>query len=63
MGTTDLQQRQQGLDYYLRALVDRCDTRNSAALISFLKLNEYCPEIIHSQPKLIIKKQYLPRNE
>ena len=54
----DKRERRAGLELFIKALVNRKDTRNSVHLIKFLDLQNFCPEIIFNVPQLLIKKQY-----
>mmetsp|Transcript_603 Transcript_603/g.798 ORF Transcript_603/g.798 Transcript_603/m.798 type:complete len:113 (+) Transcript_603:339-677(+) len=58
MSPADQEERQRGLELYLKALVNRKDTRNSRALVEFLNLYETCPEIMYNVPQLIIKREF-----
>lgn len=58
MTEKDTDERMRGLDIYLKTLVNRKDTRNSEPVIKFLKINEFCPEIMFNVPQLIIKKEF-----
>ena len=54
----DKRERRYGLEQFIKALVNRKDTRNSLQVIKFLELQTFCPEIIFNVPQLLIKKQY-----
>ena len=54
----DKRERRHGLELFIKALVNRKDTRNSNAIIKFLELSTFCPEITFNVPQLLIKKQY-----
>ena len=58
MTDDNLFERQNGLQQYLRELVNRTDTRNSRHVVQFLNLHEFCPEIIYNVPILLIKKEF-----
>ena len=58
MTDADKDERQRALDYYLKTLVNRKDTRNSLPVIEFLKIHQFCPEIMYNVPQLIIKKEF-----
>ena len=58
MTERDTEERQRGLDLYLKTLVNRKDTRNSQPVIEFLKISDFCPEIMFNVPQLIIKKEF-----
>ena len=62
MNENDKNERQAQLEYFLRELVNRKETRNSIHLIDFLGLDKFCPEIIYSVPQLLVRKE-LPRNK
>ena len=46
----DKRERRYGLEQFIKALVNRKDTRNSIWLIKFLELETFCPEIIFNVP-------------
>ena len=52
----DKRERRYGLEQFIKALVNRKDTRNSNALNKFLELSTFCPEIMFNIPQLLIKK-------
>ena len=58
MTDKDKDERQNGLENYLKIIVNRKDTRNSQPVIEFLNINEFCPEIMFNVPQLIIKKEF-----
>lgn len=59
LSSRDTAERQQGLEAYLKELINRKDTRNSLPITRFLNLDSFCPEIMFNVPQLLIKKQYL----
>ena len=58
MSETEKEERQRGLELYLKTLANRKDTRNSLPVVEFLKLHEFCPEIMYNVPQLLIKKDF-----
>lgn len=58
MSENEKEERQRGLESYLKELVNRKDTRNSLPVVEFLKLHEFCPEIMYNVPQLLIKKDF-----
>lgn len=58
MNERDTDERQRGLDLYLKELTNRKDTRNSQPVVEFLNLHEFCPEILYNVPQLLIKKEF-----
>lgn len=58
LSARDTAERQQGLEIYLKELINRKDTRNSLPVTRFLKLDSFCPQIMFNVPQLLIKKQY-----
>jgi len=50
MSEQNSNERQRGLDSYLRLLVNRKDTRNSRPIVDFLNLYQTCPEILYNIP-------------
>ena len=60
MSSDAQEERQRGLEHYLRSLINRKDTRNSRPIIEFLNLYQTCPEIMFNMPQLIVKRD-VPR--
>ena len=58
MSPADVEDRQRGLEQYLRALINRKDTRNSQPVVDFLNLYQTCPEIMYNVPQLIVKREF-----
>ena len=50
MNDKDHDERQKMLEQYLRDIINRKETRNSKAVIEFLAIDKFCPEIIYSVP-------------
>jgi hypothetical protein len=57
MSSDAQEERQRGLEYYLKSLVNRKDTRNSRPVVEFLNLYKTCPEIMYNVPQLIVKRE------
>ena len=58
MTEKDTEERQKGLEMYLKELINRKDTRNSLPIVQFLNLHEFCPEVMFNVPQLLIKKEF-----
>jgi len=58
MSERDTDDRQRGLESYLKELVNRKDTRNSLPVVEFLNLHEVCPEVMYNVPQLLIKREF-----
>ena len=52
----DKRERRYGLEQFIKALVNRKDTRNSIIIQKFLELENFCPEINFNIPQLLVKK-------
>lgn len=50
MSERDIDERQRGLEAYLKEVVNRKDTRNSLPVVEFLNLHEVCPEVMYNVP-------------
>jgi len=50
MNERDLEERQRGLENYLKDIVNRKDTRNSQPVVEFLNLHDVWPEIMYNVP-------------
>ena len=58
MSSDAQEERQRGLEYYLKSLINRKDTRNSPPVVEFLNLYKTCPEIMYNVPQLLVKREF-----
>jgi len=58
---SNIDQRRKDLENYLRLLVESKETRHTQSVISFLELDEFCPEYIYTSPKLL-KQTQVPKH-
>ena len=48
-----IEQRRKDLEIYMRALLQRKDTRHSLPVVKFLELDQFCPELIYQRLELV----------